>query len=131
VPYSTDPGHIGWLDLTVADAEGLRDFYTQVAGWQTQSVDMGTYSDFAMTTGDGSDAVAGVCHARGENAELPPAWLIYINVPDLDAAIAEAQARGGTLIAGPRGETASGRFAVLRDPAGAAFALFQHPPEGQ
>lgn len=126
--YSTEPGRIGWLDLTVADADGLRDFYANVAGWQSQPVDMGTHSDYTMTAGDGSDAVAGVCHALGENANLPPMWLIYINVPDLDAAIAEAQARGGEVIAGPRGEPESGRFAVLRDPAGAPFALFQHPP---
>lgn len=57
-------GRIGWIDMTVENAEGIRDFYKAVVGWGHEDVPMGKYSDYSMTTPDG-DAVAGICHARG------------------------------------------------------------------
>ena len=71
-------GTVGWIDLTVDDAESVRDFYSAVVGWRPESVDMGGYADFNMTTIDGEPR-AGVCHARGANEGIPPAWMIYIN----------------------------------------------------
>lgn len=63
-------------------------------------------------------AVAGICHARGSNADLPPQWLLYFVVEDLDAAVAACTERGGEVVVAPRG-LAGGRFGVIRDPAGA------------
>ena len=91
-------GQFGWVDLTVSDAEGVRDFYAQVAGWRFAPVDMGDYSDFVMLQSDRDEPVAGVCHARGQNADLPAAWLVYITIEDLDAAVAQARSLGGTVI---------------------------------
>ena len=65
-------------------------------------------------------------HARGQNAGLPAAWLVYITVDDLDAALAEATSLGGSLISESGGAEGEPRFAVLRDPAGAAFALMEN-----
>ena len=61
-----DPGSISWTDLTVADAEAVRNFYQAVVGWTPEAQPMGEYSDFVMSA-DGTP-VAGICHARGENA---------------------------------------------------------------
>lgn len=117
-------GTVAWTDLTVGDAEGLRDFYAAVTGWRPEPVDMGGYADFNMCRpGDGTPA-AGVCHARGANANLPPQWLIYVVVADLDASLAAVREHGGEVLAEPsvpEGE----RYAVVRDPAGAALALYQ------
>jgi uncharacterized protein len=118
------PGTITWQDLTVPDAEALRDFYASVVGWKAQPVRMGDYADFNMTA-DGQ-SVAGVCHARGLNADLPAQWLIYITVDDLEHSIEECQRLGGSVIAPPRG-LSGGRFCVIRDPAGAVCALYQPP----
>jgi uncharacterized protein len=120
------PGAIAWTDLTVPDAEALRDFYSRVVGWTPQPLSMGEYSDYVMVSSDGS-GVAGVCHARGSNADLPPQWLVYIVVRDVNASAAECVALGGTIVAGPR-PMGGGRFCVIRDPAGAVCALFA-PPE--
>ena len=116
------PGTIGWMDLTVADADGVRDFYREVAGWEPAPVEMGGYSDWMMGP-PGADPVAGVCNARGGNAGLPPVWLIYITVADLDASLEACIARGGEVLADPRGSKM--RYAVIRDPAGAACALIE------
>lgn len=118
------PGSVGWVDLTVEDAPRLRDFYAAVAGWKAEAVPMGDYSDWVMTDAASGEPRAGVCHARGGNAGLPPAWLVYFVVTDLDANLAAAASLGGEVLAGPR-TMGSDRYAVLRDPAGAAFALWQ------
>lgn len=113
------------MDLTVPDAESVRDFYEAVAGWKASPVNMGEYDDFSMSPpGDDTEPVAGVCHARGANADLPAQWLIYILVEDLEASMAVCREQGGSVIAGPVSMGAMGSYCVIRDPAGAAAALF-------
>ncbi len=116
-------GRIGWIDLTVDDAARVRDFYARVTGWTPEAADMGDYSDFSMLDAAG-DPAAGVCHARGANADQPPQWMIYVYVADLDASLAACRAAGGEVVAGPKSHGAA-RFAVIRDPAGAVAGLYQ------
>ena len=122
---SHEPGTIGWIDLTVANAAQVRDFYTQVAGWEHEPCDMGGYSDYTMKP-PGKDAVAGICHARGINTGPPPCWLIYIVVANLDQSLRCATSLGGKILHGPRDMGAMGRLCVIQDPSGAAAALFEH-----
>jgi predicted enzyme related to lactoylglutathione lyase len=123
---SPKPGDIGWIDLTTADAERQRDFYSAVIGWSPQPVDMGGYADYAMAPAGSSTPVAGICHARGMNADVPAVWLPYFIVADLDAAVAQVIARGGAVLrAAPAKGTSPHRFAVIRDPAGASCALYE------
>ncbi len=117
------PGQIGWADLTIDNANEIREFYEKVVGWTSSPVPMGQYEDHCMIAGDGA-TVAGICHARGENVGLPPQWLLYINVEDLDACIARCNESGGKLLHGPR-SAGGGRCAVIEDPAGACVALYQ------
>lgn len=118
-------GSVGWIDLTVPDAPRVRDFYKDVVGWTVSEFDMGGYSDYVMQQPDDGTGVAGVCHATGANAGLPPAWLVYWIVASVDAAIEACTARGGAVVAGPRTHGEHARYAILRDPAGAVFAVFQ------
>lgn len=119
-------GAISWVDLTVPDATSLSAYYREVVGWQTSEIPMsgGSYADYCMHPG-GTDAspVAGVCHARGMNADLPPVWLLYVTEADLDASLKRSAELGGSLITGPRSLGSFGRMAVIRDPAGAMIAL--------
>jgi uncharacterized protein len=117
-------GSIGWTDLTVPDAPAIRDFYQQVAGWTAMPLSMGDYDDYVMQRPGTDDGVAGVCHARGNNAGLPAVWLIYITVNDLDARLEACRALGGTVLLGPKSSGGTARFAVIQDPAGASVALF-------
>jgi len=118
-------GSIGWADLTTENATQLRDFYREVVGWSETGVEMGGYSDFCMNEPVTGNPVAGICHARGLNAEVPPVWLIYITVADLDESIAKCIKLGGEVIAAPRAMESQGRYCVVRDPAGAVAALFE------
>ena len=120
-------GKIGWIDITVDDAIGLRDFYAKVVGWKPEDVSMGDYHDFNMTVPDTGEPAAGVCHARGGNAELPSSWLIYIVVADANAAASTCEDNGGKVLVGPK-SMGGGSYCVIEDPSGAVAALYQ-PPE--
>ena len=118
------PGTIGWVDLTVEDAPGVRDFYEKVVGWSSAGVDMGGYQDFTMIPPRSENGVAGVCHARGSNAELPPYWLIYIIVENLDDSLRAVEAGGGSIVSGPK-SMGQAAYCIIQDPAGAYVALYQ------
>ena len=117
-------GSVNWFDLTVRDAAKVSRFYAKVTGWKPAGLDMGGYDDFCMNSPTDGKTVAGICHARGANAAMPPQWLIYITVKNLSASLRQCRALGGKVIVRPR-EAGSGRMAVIQDPAGAVAALFQ------
>jgi predicted enzyme related to lactoylglutathione lyase len=102
---------IGWCDLTVPNADDVRDFYRDVVGWTPTEVDMGGYSDFVMRRPDDATPTTGVCWARGGNAGLPPVWLVYFVVASLEVSLDRVRNGGGT---------------VLRDPAAAVCALYEN-----
>ena len=116
-------GAVTWRDLTVDDAQKVRDFYRRVVGWESSEQDMGGYSDFNMNLPGTEQTVAGICHARGSNANLPPQWLIYVTVEDVEQSAGRCVELGGEVIDGPR-KMGGGRFCVIRDPAGAVAALY-------
>jgi predicted enzyme related to lactoylglutathione lyase len=118
-------GSIGWVDLTVENANDLKDFYQAVVGWEASEFDMGGYFDYVMGPPGSGSGVAGVCHARGTNEGLPAQWMIYITVGNLDESISQCTERGGRIIAGPRNMGEHGRYCVLKDPAGAVAALIE------
>jgi predicted enzyme related to lactoylglutathione lyase len=117
-------GSIGWIDIAVPDAVAIRDFYSDVVGWGHEAVDMGGYSDFAMTE-PGGKGVVGICHARGANAYLPPQWLVYFMVADLDASLAKVVERGGKPVGEIRRMGPQDRYCAIQDPAGAVCVLYQ------
>jgi predicted enzyme related to lactoylglutathione lyase len=119
-------GTVGWRDLTVEHAEAIRDFYQSVVGWKSEPCDMGGYSDFTMIAPGTGDGVAGICHARGSNADVPPQWLLYFVVADVEASARTCTERGGEVLVGPR-PVSGGQFCVIKDPAGAVCALYRPP----
>jgi predicted enzyme related to lactoylglutathione lyase len=118
------PGTITWHDLTVKDAAGVRDFYSAVVGWKHEAVAMDGCEDFAMIAPSTGEQVAGICHAVGVNKDLPPQWLMYVIVADIEASARKCTQLGGAVLLAPR-PLMDGRFCVIRDPAGAACALYQ------
>ena len=118
-------GSIAWMDLTVPEASELKEFYKRVVGWQTSEVSMGDYSDYNMNSPESGQPMAGVCHSRGVNREIPPYWMIYIVVADINESLSHCRELGGTVISGPKSMTGHGTYAFIQDPAGAYCALFE------
>ena len=115
-------GRIEWVDLSVGDAARSKDFYCKVIGWKPTDVEMGTYSDFNLKLPDSGQTMAGICHARGMNANLPAQWLMYVRVVDVAASAVEAERQKGKVLDGPR-RMGGSNFCVIQDPDGAVMVL--------
>lgn len=115
-------GKVEWMDLTVPDAGYLQKFYTSVVGWSSSDVDMGSYSDFSLNLPGTEDTIAGVCHARQTNANIPSQWLIYVRVKSVAESAEQCKKMGGEVLDGPR-RMGGSNFCVIKDPAGAVMAL--------
>lgn len=115
-------GSIVWRDLTVDDAEAIKDFYCAVVGWKATPFDMGKYNDYNISTPDGKETVAGICHPSGSNANLPPQWLVYVSVENVQESMDRCVQLGGKVIDGPR-RMGKSPFCVIQDPAGAVLGL--------
>lgn len=121
---SSDIGKVGWIDMTVGNATEMRDFYATVVGLKPEDVDMGEYADYNMTMPNSGESVCGVCHSRGGNSDIPPGWLIYFVVADVEASKKNCLESGGKIVVEPR-DLAGGRFCIIEDPNGAVAALYQ------
>ena len=109
-----EPGVPCWVDTWRADADSAIGFYTQLFGWDAAR------GEYSMLRLRGRDA-AGV----GQRAGLPPAWTTYVWVADADATAARVAAAGGKVVAEPFDSLDGGRMAIVDDPAGATFGIWQ------
>jgi predicted enzyme related to lactoylglutathione lyase len=124
-----EDGAFAWNELETRDVAAARDFYTAVFDWTVSESDMGGTTYYAWMRGDAP--VGGMTDISGRVPdEVPSHWLVYFNVPDVDAAVAAAEANGGGVTVGPI-DLDMGRFAVLQDQFGAAFAAIAPTKEAR
>lgn len=124
--YTPPPiGTLMTIENTSDNADEVRDFYSAVLNWQVQPMPMGEYDDYVMTAPDGQTWVAGICHRRGPNAGQPAGWIPCFRVADLDAAIAEAESRGGKLADAVRDFGPGQRYVVIQDPNGHYVSMME------
>jgi len=109
-------GRISWLTLVVSDVSTTCRFYEQVVGWSSASADVDGGCE--MRRPDGVSA-AEICHAGGDNAGIPPVWILSLPVDDFKESLRLVREGGGEII---KGSTDAGH-AVIRDPVGACIAL--------
>jgi predicted enzyme related to lactoylglutathione lyase len=119
-------GTPSWVDLQTTDQNAAKQFYGELFGWSysDQPVDdAGTV--YSMATLRGHDV--GAISPLGDQAAqgVPPHWNSYVSVDDLDATVAKVAPAGGTVIAPPFDIFDAGRMAVIQDPTGAIFELWQ------
>ncbi|MBS3944504.1 MAG: VOC family protein [Melioribacter sp.] len=120
-----DIGSIGWVDLTTNNAEELKKFYSEVAGWKYENVPMGDYNDFNMLSPSTGAPVAGICNKRGGNSEIPSQWMIYILVDEIEEKIKRCKDLGGKVLLDIKDVDGYGKYCVIQDPANAVCALFE------
>lgn len=120
--YSKGMGGVSWIDLTVKDADKVKDFYRKVIGLEAEPVPMGDYNDFVLKSPENPEDLVGVCHARGNNSDIPPQWLVYFNVPDIDQAAQQCVAMGGEVIK-EKCDMGDWQMCIIKDPAGAVAGL--------
>lgn len=116
-------GAFVWHELLTSDPEQAVDFYRKVAGWTTQS--WPNDPSYLMFVGSGGP-VGGVMTLPDEAKAMgtPPNWLSYVGTSSVDGTARQVEQLGGRVLRRPDGIPGAGRFAILEDPLGAAFAVY-------
>lgn len=116
-------GRFVWYDLMTTDPKGAQSFYKDVIGWGTAPFD--GPMPYTMWT-NGETPIGGVndLPEEAKKAGAPPHWLSYIATPSVDETVDQAKGLGAKVLVEPQDIPTVGRFAILADPMGAAFAVY-------
>jgi predicted enzyme related to lactoylglutathione lyase len=120
-------GALCWVDTAQPEPEKALDFYGAVLGWDfvgSGPMRVDPTARYYVARLRGKD-VAGIRSPLLEGALSRPEWMTYVAVRSADAAATRAREAGGVIVVEPFDASPSGRMAVLRDPAGAAFGIWQ------
>jgi len=117
------PGTFCWVDLGTPDQDAAGEFYGALFGWTLKEDENAEQTGGYRTAQLDGKAVGGVMKLMMEGQ--PPAWLNYVCVEDADATVARAREAGAQVFAEPMSVLDYGRMAVLADPTGAAFGIWQ------
>jgi hypothetical protein len=124
---SYPPSTFCWFELSTTDAAGAKRFYGELFGWKPQDVPIGGGMTYTMLhLREGKD-VAALFQMEDEKRKqgIPSHWLSYISVESADAAAKKASELGGNVVAPPFDVMDVGRMAVVQDPTGGTFALWE------
>jgi predicted enzyme related to lactoylglutathione lyase len=122
-----EPGAVVWNELNTRNPDASKAFYGESFGWEfeEQQFDAGPYTSIKL----GEAAVGGMIDITGRAPdEVPPHWLVYFAVEDVDAAVARASEADGGVVLEPFDIGGVGRIAIVKDPFGAVFAVMTPDP---
>lgn len=118
-------GDFCWVELATSDDKAAGLFYSAVFGWERDELPagQGTYTMWKV----GGRELGAMYRLTAEIRQrgIPPHWLTYIAVENAEATLARAVQLGGKRITGPHEVPGAGKSAVLLDPAGAMFAIWE------
>jgi uncharacterized protein len=114
-----DAGALCWNELATTDIKRATSFFGQLLGWEYDTDDSGYVA--VMNAGRLN---GGMREQTEQERRVPPAWLPYFTVRSADEVARHAVELGGHALV-PTAESPRGRYAVIADPQGAAFAVFE------
>src|SRR2546421_5998577 len=115
-----EPNAFCWHELNTSDPAGAKSFYTGVFGWETKG-DETQYTEWI----NGGKSIGGMMKITEQMGPVPPHWLAYIQVTACDDTVEKAKSLGATALMPGMDIPDVGRFAVIKDPQGAVFAIVQ------
>ena len=119
-----EPGTFCWVELATTDGAAAKKFYTSLFGWTVKDNPIGPGMTYTMLLKNGKDA--GALYELGpEEKGVPPHWISYVAVESADDAAAKAKKLGGTVIMDAFDVMEHGRMAIVQDPTGAVFSVWQ------
>jgi len=120
------PGTFCWSDLTTTDQAAAKAFYVGLFGWEVEDMPVGEGVFYSMMRVGGRDVAAISPQPQPQrDAGAPPTWNSYVSVEDADATVERAKELGGTAHAPAFDVMEAGRMAVIQDPQGAYFLIWQ------
>jgi hypothetical protein len=123
---SNPPGSFTWIELASPDQKASKQFYQPLFGWDVAEFPMGPEAAYVIFRLDGRDT--GGCYgmdAQMKAQGVPPHWMLYVATASADASAAKAAEAGGKVVVAPFDVFDFGRMAVLQDPTGATFSIWQ------
>jgi uncharacterized protein len=113
------PGAFVWNELASPDLDGSTAFYSGLFGWTVAPFEGSPTPYLSIENGEANNGGIRELSSPG----VPPHWLVYFGVEDIDVALAKVEQLGGTKIFGPQ-DIQIAKIAAVRDPQGAVFALY-------
>jgi hypothetical protein len=119
-------GNFCWFELGTNDQDAAKAFYTQLFGWGFSDFPMGDgMGVYTMFTLDGKEVGAAYQLNEQQQPGVQPHWMPYVAVESADDAAARAVELGGEIAAPAFDVFDFGRMAVLKDPSGGVFSVWQ------
>ncbi|MEW6253038.1 MAG: VOC family protein [Planctomycetota bacterium] len=123
---TTGAGAVCWTELMTPDLERAKKFYSELIGWRFQEQNIGGMRYIMFTPPGAEQPIGGMMAMEGPQwAGIPPHWLSYIMVANVDDRARRVTELGGQIKVPPTDIPDIGRFCVIADPTGAVIALFQ------
>jgi hypothetical protein len=120
------PGAFCWVELATSDQTAAEAFYGSLFGWTPNAMPMGPDGAYTIFKLNGRSCAAAYTQRPDEAAMgVPPHWGLYVAVEDADAATHRATLLGGKAVTAAFDVFEAGRMAVLEDPTGAVFQVWQ------
>jgi predicted enzyme related to lactoylglutathione lyase len=120
------PGSFSWIELATGDQTAAKSFYTSLFGWEIFDVPMGPDQVYTLFQLGGRDTAAGYqLDAAQKTRGVPTHWNIYVAVTSADETAERVAGLGGTVVAPPFDVAEQGRMAIVQDPTGASFSIWQ------
>ena len=117
------PGALVWNELYTRDLESTKSFYSGLFGWDWTSMPIPQGGDYHLASRE-DFLVCGVLEMDEHWGEIPPHWMVYIQVEDADATAAKVTSLGGEVCV-PVTDISVGRFAVVNDDQNGTFTIFE------
>lgn len=125
-PPKPVPGSFIWHELASDDVATSKNFYAKLFGWKSEDREMMPGFIYTVFKHKGEE-IAGMAQITPEQGDVKPRWDLYILVKDVDLTAQQAEALGGEVVIPPH-DIPVGRWAALKDPTGAAIAIFKPAP---
>jgi len=128
MPYieSHKPGSFCWIELATTDQNAAKKFYGSLFGWDVNDAPMGGGEVYTMFQLEGRTAAA-ACTLQKEQLDrgVPPHWTLYIAVENAETSSKRVSQLGGKVLVPPFDVSEFGRMAILQDPTGAGFNIWE------
>lgn len=120
------PGEFSWIELATSNQAAAREFYCALFGWTVRNIPIGPNEVYSLFELDGRVAAAAFAISPSESASgIPPHWHLYVAVASADEAAKKAAELGGKVVEAPFDVMDRGRAALIQDPTGAYFSVWE------
>ncbi len=125
ITTSHPPGAFCWVELGTTDQNAAKAFYGKLFDWKFNDMDMGPNGVYTIFTLKDKDVAAGYTLDPKQMPGVPPHWMLYVATADADASVRRCTELGGEVVMPAFDVFDKGRMAVLKDPTGGVYSVWQ------